>query len=1234
LAVALGLKSKPRGETAAVEAPVDEAQQLFSYWPQEHQAAAEAVRDYVVQGQGDPAGLALTRDQLRALKQQWMEQPGNHRHFADLSLNHQRLSAQQWIRLGRVLAVLPYGHTMPPRPAAVPDWLAYLQSARAQAIGHHQAWEPDFVLRLLAGDPFYDPDRAALAAFWDSFPLLSVTGGYSSYFDRDVIWLWGKQARPAERAWVRYVRDQAETAVATLVEASTSARASALVWAGVLPDLAPVLAPAVVEIVLDRTKAVRQAALDLVAGCPAEIRQQVFLDVIDRTPTAQLSAVIDRVVRLGDAGRPVLEAALAQGDAGRRGEWLRAALETVALVAPPAGRSESGGEGESGGDAAAVAGAAPPPDAPPGAESSADVATACGLTLPPVTPPPPGPEPSLIVPAMETSLAQQVAAAERRLAEHPSNWWRAESERAELDRLRLVDRSQLVQLVDYLNFKTDQPPAFPGLAHHFARFMPRFPLAGVARAYCHPTSQGIPWSISKLKLRDEDLRTILRALATTDLPDPVSETAQLAFWIIGRLSPQHVWPFFAQHPFWLELVLGLVPNSRPEYHDDSHRLLALRILAMFPSPPPQLLPVLVEWATDSDGRYRRQAQAVLEGWPGAVGLAVQKLTSTGQEARANAAAWLGRLGDPGAVEALSRAWSKEKREPVQAAILVALTALGQDISQYLTPEVLGRAAVKGLAGRFPADFGWFPLDGLPACRWATGEPVDPVVIRWWAVLADKLKDPMGVGLIPIYVGLLDAPSREALGRFALEAWIARDTRRHPDEECRRYAAEETKSWMRSWLHDHDDETEEQVFERKWRERSMEYLGSAIASKGVLALAAGVPGHLVAELGQRYSRDHRARRAQLEALVCAAAANDSPAAIQFVLGIARSHRQETVRTKAGELALQLAERQGWSMDQLADRTIATAGFDQDGVLELDLGRRQFQGRIVRRPKTGAFAIELFNSEGQPVKALPKAGVGDDPELFKQTAAQLSGARKELTQTVKLQTARLFEAMCSGRSWPAAEWRQLWAEQPLMRPLVATLVWKAVAPDGERLFRPTPEGEWLDEDDEAVVLGPADRVELAHRVTIGPEKAELWRDSLADYHIRPLFDQFTAPPPQFAAEADTIDDHKGWLSDSFAIRARAGHRGYTRGVVEEGSWFNYYQKKLPSAGLVLQLCFTGALMTEGQVPAAVTELVFRQADFSQLELSEVWPILLAEAYADYVYVAEAGTFDPDWEVKTRV
>ena len=55
------------------------------------------------------------------------------------------------------------------------------------------------------------------------------------------------------------------------------------------------------------------------------------------------------------------------------------------------------------------------------------------------------------------------------------------------------------------------------------------------------------------------------------------------------------------------------------------------------------------------------------------------------------------------------------------------------------------------------------------------------------VLADRLRNPDGRGLIGLYTSLLDAGDARALGAFLVRAWIARDTR-HPDpEESRRLA---------------------------------------------------------------------------------------------------------------------------------------------------------------------------------------------------------------------------------------------------------------------------------------------------------------------------------------------------------------------------------------------------------------------------------------------------------------
>jgi hypothetical protein len=41
---------------------------------------------------------------------------------------------------------------------------------------------------------------------------------------------------------------------------------------------------------------------------------------------------------------------------------------------------------------------------------------------------------------------------------------------------------------------------------------------------------------------------------------------------------------------------------------------------------------------------------------------------------------------------------------------------------------------------------------------------------------------------------------------------------------------------------------------------------------------------------------------------------------------------------------LAERKGWTLDELADRTIPTAGFDEGGKMELDYGARKFTASL--------------------------------------------------------------------------------------------------------------------------------------------------------------------------------------------------------------------------------------------------------------------------------------------------
>jgi hypothetical protein len=53
----------------------------------------------------------------------------------------------------------------------------------------------------------------------------------------------------------------------------------------------------------------------------------------------------------------------------------------------------------------------------------------------------------------------------------------------------------------------------------------------------------------------------------------------------------------------------------------------------------------------------------------------------------------------------------------------------------------------------------------------------------------------------------------------------------------------------------------------------------------------------------------------------------PLAVQVLLSIGNRFRTASIRKRAAELVQELADRKGWTKEQLADRTIPDAGFIQ-------------------------------------------------------------------------------------------------------------------------------------------------------------------------------------------------------------------------------------------------------------------------------------------------------------------
>jgi len=650
-------------------------------------------------------------------------------------------------------------------------------------------------------------------------------------------------------------------------------------------------------------------------------------------------------------------------------------------------------------------------------------------------------------------------------------------------------------------------------------------------------------------------------------------------YIFSAVDPEASWPWYAEH---LELLRKSLTNTETAPR-------ALEIIEAFPRIPAELLSVVAEIALGSSKVNRPLAQAALHSHPRVRELAEQGLAARTVEGRVSAAAWVGSLGRAASVPAVRTALSKEKKEVVRAALLGALGRCGGDARELLSPEVLGAEAVKGLTGGIPASLTWFDMEALPAATWADGSRVDPRIIQWWVVLAEKLKNPSGRGLIDLYLSLLEPADAAALAAHVTRSWMVKDT--HLPSAAHRRT----------------------------------YTSSAMADKGLLAFAVRMEGGELAGLVRSYMRDNPSRRAQFEALVHALHANSSPEALQVLLSIARRHKMSSVQRTAEALAQEVAEERGWSAEELADRTIPTAGFSDDGLLHVSYGPREFMGRL-----TPDFRIELADSAGKTLKSLPAARSGEDGDAVKAAKKQLTAARKEARAVLTLQSGRLYEAMCAGRTWPVPEWRRHLVAHPLVGRLVTRLVWLMIPADGgeQVAFRPTEDGALIGIDDAELDLSDDAAVALAHRTAVSADQAAAWQAHMADYEVTPLFDQLSATLPNTARGQKVLIDLQGHVTDTLTLRGAATTRGYRRGAVMDGGTFDTYIKDFASANVTAVLSFTGSWVPEGNMACAIIGLSFA-CQGQEIELAAVPSVLLAECYADYKAMAALGPFDPQWQ-----
>ena len=749
----------------------------------------------------------------------------------------------------------------------------------------------------------------------------------------------------------------------------------------------------------------------------------------------------------------------------------------------------------------------------------------------------------------------------------------------------------------------------------------------------------IPAAIHARLVNGVDLRTVTTLMQGSLEPKTLAMHA-LNAGISEDLPAAAIWPSLAAQFDVLDQALGQVAST--DFRDPPI-LNALNLLRLFPKLPARYFNTVLIHALSSKKSVNKPARALLLEIDGIEQRLLPFLSDSKQDVRSGVAEMLGAIGAESAIEPLKKALGKEKSELVRAAVLGALRRLQVDVSSYVSPEILLKEATNGLKGKKAKDIGWFPLDTLPALNWASGGAVPSDVPRWWIASAGKLAQPGGNALFALWLDQLAPESAEALGRHILGSFLRYDATHCSEDEANAYAkanAQQRYDTYQDYAKRWDNEfyrsyTYEKAFADLRAERFAIYLNNAQADRGILGLATRAEGTFAVQMVRTYMRDHYKRTAQVKALTEYLSGNTSSAALQLLLSIARRHRTNAVQVLAQALVERLADERDWTTDELADRTVPTAGLDERGIFDLEIGSRVYQARLDAED-----VLTLYNPDGKVVKSLPQVSEGPDKESAAEAKKALSNAKKELKQVHEFQAKRLYEALCVGRRWQLADWRRFLLEHPIVGRLVQRLVWLGLDVQGEIVasFRPLEDLSLTDSSDNAVDPASFAAVQLAHRSLFTAEQGEAWKQHLADYKVEPLFNQLDRPVLT-SGVGSSIDDRAGHIIEAFKLRSAAQKLGYERAQAEDGGWFTQYIKPFAGVAINAVIEFTGSPLPEENRAVALVAAKFvrarkgqRSSYGLQLALNEVPAVLLSEVWNDLHQIAATGSgFAADWRNK---
>ena len=371
----------------------------------------------------------------------------------------------------------------------------------------------------------------------------------------------------------------------------------------------------------------------------------------------------------------------------------------------------------------------------------------------------------------------------------------------------------------------------------------------------------------------------------------------------------------------------------------------------------------------------------------------------------------------------------------------------------------------------------------------------------------------------------------------------------------------------------------------------------------------------------------------------------PAALVVVDSISRKFKFRQVKAAAAAALERTAQELGITEEELADRIVPTLDFAPDGTRVFDYGPRKFIVRL-----TPSLELAVTTEAGKAVRSMPSPSKADDAEKAPAAYAAYKALKKQIKTTITAQRARLEMALFNHRCWDSEAWRKLFVENPVMHQFAISLIW-GVYESGKLkgTFRYMEDGSFNTADEEEYTLPDGGNIGLVHPIELEADTLAVWKQQLEDYEIIQSIDQLSRPVyrlPAEQAQATALETAAGRVLNSLSLMSKLQSMGWYRGnVVDGGGFFTFYRED-PSAGIGVELNFSGSFVGGENGKITVFDAVFYKAGtvargsycYDVPEKENVFPLgqVPARYYSEVVWQLERATAsstetDPDWRCK---